>query len=249
MPRRSHSDLSSTGRVVGPRLGQAGVIDVLARWATPTALRAAGKTKVRNLVKKRSPKLAGRLTDATWEALDAQTLTLPAEQTWGEVICDLAADLDRIVRRRTALKGEVEEAFLSHPLGKVLVTLRGFGPRTGARTLAEIGDPHRFDTGGHLASYAGLAPVNRQSGPTLDTAIRQRRGSHRLKNALFLAAFVATQHDPEARAYYQRKRQEGQGHNAAVICVARRRCDLVLAMLKNREPYRQPQQEILPRAA
>ncbi|MBP7405735.1 MAG: transposase, partial [Candidatus Microthrix sp.] len=78
---------------------------------------------------------------------------------------------------------------------------------------------------------------------------RQRRGNHRLKNALFLAAFVATQHDPDARAYYQRKRAEGKKHNAAVICVARRRCDLILAMLKNCEPYRQPQPENLAQAA
>ena len=236
-------------RVVGPKLGHGGVQDLMGRWATPTALRAAGKTRVRTLVSKRSPRLADKLTDQIWEALDAQTLTLPAEDTWGEVIADLAGDLTKIAARRDALKGDIEEAFLAHPLGKVLVTLCGFGPRTGARTLAEIGDPHRFATGGHLASYAALAPVNRQSGRTLDTATRQRRGNHRLKNALFLAAFVATQHDPDARAYYQRKRAEGKKHNAAVICVARRRCDLILAMLKNQEPYRQPQPQNLPQAA
>ena len=236
-------------RVVGPKLTHRGVQDLMGRWATPTALRAAGKTRVRTLVSKRSPRLADKLTDQIWEALDAQTLTLPAEDTWGEVIADLAGDLTKIAARRDALKGDIEEAFLAHPLGKVLVTLCGFGPRTGARTLAEIGDPHRFATGGHLASYAALAPVNRQSGRTLDTATRQRRGNHRLKNALFLAAFVATQHDPDARAYYQRKRTEGKKHNAAVICVARRRCDLILAMLKNQEPYRQPQPQNLPQAA
>jgi len=43
---------------------------------------------------------------------------------------------------------------------------------------------------------------------------------------MFLAAFVATQHDPDARAYYQRKRAEGKKHNAAVISVAQRRCNL-----------------------
>ena len=53
----------------------------------------------------------------------------------------------------------------------------------------------------------------------------------RLKHPLFLAAFVAIQHDPNAKAYYDRKRAERKGHNAAVICVARRRYDLILAML------------------
>ena len=58
---------------------------------------------------------------------------------------------------------------------------------------------------------------------------------------MFTAAFVATQHDPDARAYYQRKRSEGKRHNAAVICVARRRCNIILAMLKTQTPYQPPQ--------
>ena len=68
---------------------------------------------------------------------------------------------------------------------------------------------------------------------------------------MFLAAFVATQHDPDARSYYLRKRAEGKRHNAAAICVARRRCNIILAMLKTQTPYqpRQPQPENLPHAA
>ena len=97
----------------------------------------------------------------------------------------------------------------------------GFGPRTGATSLAELGDPHRFANPGRLAAYAGLAPVDRQSGRSHRTG-RSRGGNHRLHNAMFIAVFVATQHDPDARAYYLRKRAQGKAHNAAVICVARR---------------------------
>ncbi len=134
-------------------------------------------------------------------------------------------------------------------LGAVhLVTLCGFGPRTGARTLAEIGDPHRFRDGGRLAAYAGLAPVDRRSGRSINSTSRARGGNHRLKNALFIAAFVAAQHDPAARAYYRRKRAEGKKHNAAVICLAPRRCDLILTMLKTATPYHRPAPDI-PEAA
>ena len=137
---------------------------------------------------------------------------------------------------------------MGHPLGKVLNTLCGFGPRTGARTLAEIGDPHRFADGGRLASYAGLAPVDWQSGRSA-VSRKPRGGNHRLKNALFTAAFVAAQHDPDARACYQHKRSQGKRHNAAVICVARRRCNIILAMLKTQTPYQAPQPQPLPQAA
>lgn len=224
-------------RAVGSRLGQAGVRDVLIKWPTPTALRAAGQARVRTRLAKRSPRIADKVAAEIRAALDAQTVTLPGEAAWGRVIADLCSDLDRIIARRDQLATELEAVFTQHPLGMVLVTLCGFGPRTGARTLAEIGDPNRFADGGRLAAYAGLAPVDRRSGRSINSASPSRSGNHRLKNAMFLAAFVAAQHDPAARAYYQRKRAEGKKHNAAIVCLARKRCDIILAMLKTATPY------------
>ena len=64
----------------------------------------------------------------------------------------------------------------------------------GARTLAEIGDPTRIANGSRLASYAGLSPTDWRSGISIKGAFQHRGGNHRLKNAMFLAAFVATQH-------------------------------------------------------
>ena len=237
-------------RAVGDRLvSTPGLRDALVKYPTPTALRTAGKTRVRTLISRRSKRTATTLTDRIRAALRSQTVTVVAETTWGETISDLAADLDRIINRRESLAADIEEAFLEHPLGKVLNSMCGFGPRTGARTLAEIGDPNRFANPARLAAYAGLAPVDHQSGRS-HTTRRSRGGNHRLKNAMFIAAFVATRHDPDARAYYQRKRAQGKKHNAAVICVARRRCNIILAMLKTRTPYQprtQPQK--LPDAA
>ncbi len=48
---------------------------------------------------------------------------------------------------------------------------------------------------------------------------------------------VCSLRDPASRAFYDRKRAEGKKHNAAVICLARRRCDVILAMLRLRQPY------------
>jgi transposase len=127
--------------------------------------------------------------------------------------------------------------FLAHPFGQLLRSLPGIGPRTGARILAEIGDGSRFASGDKLAAYAGLAPVTRQSGKSLNAETKSRRGNHRLKNAMFLAAFASLR-SPEPETFYDHKRAEGKRHNAAVICLARRRCDVILAMLRDNEPYR-----------
>ena len=93
--------------------------------------------------------------------------------------------------RRDALAAGIEEAFLSCPSAELLASMPGIGPRTGARILAEVGDGSTFATGSKLAAYAGLAPVTRQSGTSLNAETRSRRGNHRLKNAMFPAAFAS----------------------------------------------------------
>ncbi len=228
-------------RAVGSRLAHGGVRDLLAKHPTPTALRKAGKARVTKIIAARSPRLADKVTADVIAALDAQTVTLPAEATIGRVIGELAAELDRLHKRREALAGEIEEVFLAHPFGPVLMSLPGIGPRTGARILAEIGDGSRFANGSKLASYAGLAPVTRQSGTSLRGESKSRRGNHRLKNAMFLAAF-ASMRSPESKGFYDRKRAEGKKHNAALICLARRRCNVILAMLRTSQHYLTPDQ-------
>ena len=223
-------------RAIGDRLHQAGVRDLLAAYPTLTALRNAGTSRIERTIKPRSPRIAGKVTAAVTAAIAAQDVTVPAEAATGRVIAELAAELDRVCSRRDTLAAEIEEAFLSHPFGELLASMPGIGPRTGARILAEIGDGSAFRDGSKLAAYAGLAPVTRQSGTSLNGESRSLRGNHRLKNAMFLAAFASLR-DPASKTFYDRKRREGKRHNAALICLARRRCDVILAMLRTRQPY------------
>lgn len=96
----------------------------------------------------------------------------------------------------------------------------------------EIGDASAFKSSGHLAAYAGIAPVTRASGSSIKGEHPARTGNRKLKRAVFLAAFAALS-DPTSRTYYDRKRGEGNKRNAALICLARRRCDVLFAMLRN----------------
>ncbi|MDY7104648.1 MAG: IS110 family transposase [Actinomycetota bacterium] len=235
-------------RALGAQLRHAGVRDLLCRYPTPTALAKAGRARIVKTIKRRSPRLADKTATAVLDALAAQTVTLPAEAAVGQIISELAAELDRIHERRDSLESQIEAAFTAHPFGRLLLTMPGIGPRTGARILAEIGDGSRFSSGSKLASYAGIAPVVRQSGTSLRGETKSRKGNHRLKNAMFIAAFASLS-APESRAFYDRKRAEGKRHNAAVICLARRRCNVIFAMLRNQQPYQPPQPNPLPKAA
>lgn len=223
--------------VLGPRLGHAAVRKLLSQYASATQLRKAGRSRVLKVLERDAPRMAGRLRDDIFVALDQQTITVPADRTIGRLIQDLARDLHGLHERRDALERELQGLLADHPLGPILDSLPGIGTKTGVTILSEIGDLSRFATAGHLAAYAGLAPVTRQSGSSIRGQSRSRRGNHRLKNALFLSAFASLKHPP-SRAYYDKKRAEGKRHNAAVLCLARKRCDLLFKMLSTQTLYR-----------
>ena len=117
----------------------------------------------------------------------------------------------------------------------------GVAVRTGARILAEVGDAGAFPTAAHLASYAGLTPTTHRSGTSIRGEGPPRGGNKQLKRALFLAAFASLS-SPESRTYYDKKRAEKKRHNAALICLTRRRVDVLFAMLRNGTLY-QPRHE------
>jgi transposase len=242
-------------RVLGPRLEHPAARALLARYPTPTALRTAKHGQLVRLAKRHAPRMGERLVDDIGQALAAQTVTVPAERTVGRVIAELATELDRLAARRQALEREIETLFRSHPQAPVLLSIPGIGIKTGARILTEIGDVNRFPTAAQLASYAGLAPVTRQSGTSIRSEQKSRRGNQRLKNALWLSAFCSLRNERSA-AYYARKRAEGKKHNAAIVCLARRRCDLIHKLLRTGLTYGElprtanpPAEEALPLAA
>jgi transposase len=129
------------------------------------------------------------------------------------------------------MSSEVEHLVHAHPLWPVLTSMPGVGVRTAARLLTEVA--HKaFASAAHLAAYAGLAPVTRRSGSSIRGEHPSRRGNKVLKRALFLSAFAALR-DPVSRDYYARKVQQGKRHNQALIALARRRCDVLFAMLRD----------------
>lgn len=173
---------------------------------------------------------AHHLADQITTALAEQTVTVPGTASAGEIVSGLAQALAVLLKRRDILEMRVAALLEAHPLAKVLTSMPGVAVRTGARILAEVGDASAFPTAAHLASYAGLTPTTRRSGTSI------RGGNKTLKRALFLASFASLS-SPESRAYYDRKRAEKKRHNAALICLTRRRVDVLHAMLKHRTLY------------
>ncbi|MBV9845895.1 MAG: IS110 family transposase [Kutzneria sp.] len=235
-------------RAIGPRISHPAVLEILSRCGGPTGIRTAGRRRLAAIATAHAPRIGDTLVTAILAALDEQTVTVPGTAAADTVLPRLADSLKTILQQRKQVAAEVEEILDAHPLAGVLISMPGIGVRTAARILLEIGDASAFKSSGHLAAYAGIAPVTRSSGTSIKGEHPARTGNRKLKRAFFLAAFAALA-DPTSRAYYDRKRAEGKKHNAALICLARRRCDVLFAMLRTKTHYRLPQADTSPAAA
>ena len=224
----------------GGSLSTALVLDLLEKFGGPTGLRTAGRVRVLRFARSHSRRDPEILIDQIFKALDEQTVIVPATAAVELVIPRVAGQVKELKEQRATVAREVETMLEDFPLASVLMSMPGIGIKTAAQILLNIGDGSAFETPGHLAAYAGIAPVTRRSGTSIRGEFPARSGNKRLKNALFYSAWVASNHDPISKAYYDRKRAEGKRHNAAVICLARRRCNVIFAMLRDGTYYQQP---------
>ena len=94
-----------------------------------------------------------------------------------------------------------------------------------------------FDSVDRLAGVSGLAPVPRDSGRVTGNLRRPRRYDRRLLRVCYLSAQIAIRADPASRIYYDRKRAEGKTHTQAVLALARRRLNVLWAMLRDHAVY------------
>jgi transposase len=225
---------------IGPRISHPAVLEILSRCGGPAGIAKAGRRKLTAIAKVHAPRMGERLIEAIMTALGEQTVTVPGTAAADTVLPRLADSLKTVLQQRKQVAEQVEGILDAHPLAGVLTSMPGIGVRTAARILLEVGDASNFASSGHLAAYAGIAPVTRSSGTSIKGEHPARTGNRQLKRAFFLAAFAALS-DPVSRAYYDRKRAEGKKHNAALICLARRRCDVLYAMLRNGTHYRHPE--------
>lgn len=214
-----------------------GALLLVRRYRTPTEIRRAGRRRIEAHLRSQGAKGAAKLADRALQAAGAQTVPLPAEEVSAAILTDLATEVLAIKERLARLDGELERRFFSHPQAEILMSLPGMGPRLGAEFLVAVGALASFDSADHLAAYAGLIPVARDSGKRTGNVRRMHGGNKVLKRVFYQSAFASLR-SPESRAFYDRKRREGKRHHQAVIALARRRVNVIWAMLRDETMFK-----------
>ena len=125
--------------------------------------------------------------------------------------------------------------FFARPEARILTSLPGMGPILGAEFLVAVGDICAFESADRLAAYAGLVPATRDSGKRVGNHRRMRGGNTRFssESSTSRRSPASLRSAPESGVFYERKRAEGKRHTQALIALARRRVNVVWAMLRD----------------
>ena len=123
-------------------------------------------------------------------------------------------------------------------LNSEITTITGIGDILGASILGEIGDISRFEKASQLVAFAGLDVAINQSGEFTGREMKiTKRGSPYLRRSIWIAATIACFKDPALSVYYKKLIDRGKKHLTAVGAVARKMCNIIFSVLKNKKPY------------
>ena len=211
---------------------------LLTGYQTPDGLRRAGTARLEAWLHKRKTRNASTIATIAIAAAEAQRTTVPGQQIAAAMVARLAKEVMALDTEIDTTETMIEDRFRRHHHAEIILSMPGFGATLGAEFLAATGgDMACFDSVDRLAGVSGLAPVPRDSGRISGNLKRPRRYDRRLLRACYLAAQIAIRTDAASRVYYDRKRSEGKTHTQAVLALARRRLNVLWAMLRDHAAY------------
>jgi transposase len=154
----------------------------------------------------------------------------------------LEAHIRWLEKELARIDRDLDEAIADSPTFKenetLLRSVPGVGPvlcRTLLAELPELGSLSPRE----LSALVGVAPINRDSG-----TLRGRRGvwggRARVREALYMAALVATRYNPAIKEFYGRLVASGKPKKVALVACMRKLLTILNAMIRERTPWRFP---------
>jgi transposase len=142
----------------------AATLILLSRYQTPEQIRATGRDELISHLRRHRALHTAKVTDVALAAAACQSIALPGQDTAAALIADVASHLLQLRQRIKDTDKEIEASVGAHPQAAVMRSLPGMGPLVAAEFTVAVGDLSTFPSADHLAAYAGLAPVPRDSG-------------------------------------------------------------------------------------
>jgi transposase len=142
-------------------------------------------------------------------------------------------------RQLSDIDDELEQQLRSSPVWRerdeLLRTIRGIGPIASSTLLSQLPELGQV-TGKAIAKLVGVAPLNRDSG-----SVKGSRhiwgGRATVRAVLYMAALVATRHNPQIQQFYQRLLAAGKPRKLALVACMHKLLLLCNAILRTHTPW------------
>lgn len=229
-PRQVRDFARATGQLAKTDVLDAGI---LARFAE------ALRPEVRQLPDDASEELK-ELVARRRQIVDMITAEKNRLRTAGRVVRPhIKQHRDWLEAERERLDKELEKQLQGTPGWEgneaLLRTFKGIGPVASRTLLAELPELGKISNK-ELAALVGVAPLNRDSG-----MMRGRRmvwgGRASVRQALYMAALVASRHNPVIQAFYERLVASGKKKKVALVACMHKLLCILNAMMKAQQPW------------
>lgn len=227
----------------GCKLTSKGLRRLLREAPTPESIAALSEERACQLLGSSGGR---KLLQATRESLSVPSVA----EACAPALIELIDSIENLESRLRHLDREIESTLASASPARrrneeLLRSLPGFGPKTVA-VIAAFLPPDVLQWGerkavvAKLQAYFGCDPRRKESGTFKGKVKISKRGIMAVRTALYQASFCGIKHDPQLKAYYDKKKQEGDHHDKAIVDIIRKNLRRIVAVLDQGTPY-QPQ--------
>ena len=170
--------------------------------------------------------------------IEAET-GIPSEAQ--ETMALLGEEIDRLDVRLKEMETKLMKAHKANPVSTRLAAIPGVGPITALTLAAEI-DPAAFQSGRHLAAWAGLTPREHSTGGRQRMGGISRAGNERLRQLLVLGATsvikVADRPGNKLTTEWLSKLLQRKPRKVVAVALANKMARIAWAMMLSGEVYR-----------
>lgn len=120
---------------------------------------------------------------------------------------------------------------------EIITSINGINNVTATTFLAETGAMEKFTSHRSLIAYAGLDPTVYQSGKYEGRSRISKRGNRHLRRVIWIMTGCAIVHNPVFKAYFEKKKAEGQAPKKAIFATSHKLLRTIYAMLTQRTNF------------
>lgn len=221
-------------------------MELMKRYPLPEDRLAAGVEEIAQLLASHSRNKYGRTEAEKLRDLDLKNQPDKRLRSYfRQSITDYIEEIEYFQAKQKQYQEKIDAETKDLPSAQNLLSLIGCGPKLMPIVLSETGDISRFASADKYVGYAGLAPVEHESGPYKGEKHLKKGGSPRLSYACYLIANCARRKDERLKNLYQRVKVRHQkagkppgiAHQIANCAVAREVARLIYSILSENRKY------------